>query len=64
MEKELTDAEQAMNAWMEAYVIDSAKDNAALRIKYLEDEKLRVGIVTKQILLSLQRPDSLFGKKQ
>ena len=62
MEKDLAEADQAMMDWMDQYVVDSARDNNELRIKYLEAEKVRVGAVTKQVLLSLQRADSLFHK--
>jgi hypothetical protein len=62
LDKDLQKADSSMNAWMEAYVIDSAKDNKELRIKYLESEKEKVDAVKKLVLESVQRADSLLKK--
>jgi len=62
MEKDLRKADSSMNAWMEAYAIDSAKDNKELRIKYLESEKEKVDAVKKLVLESVQQADSLLKK--
>jgi hypothetical protein len=59
LQKELSDAQNGMNTWMEKYNDDSANDNETDRIKYLESEKEKVGTVKKQILEGLQRADSL-----
>lgn len=50
----------AMDKWMEEFNMDSAKDNAEARIKYLLDEKMKVGKVKEAIMGSLQLTDSLF----
>lgn len=50
----------AMDKWMEEFNMDSAKDNTEARIKYLLDEKMKVGKVKEAILNSLQLADSLF----
>jgi paraquat-inducible protein B len=62
LEKDLNAAEQGMNNWMEAYNVDSAKDNKELRIKYLESEKEKVNSLKKLVLESVQRADSLLKK--
>lgn len=59
LQQDLQKADNGMHHWMEEYVIDSAKDNPALRIQYLQAEKEKVTIVKDQILNSLQRADSL-----
>jgi hypothetical protein len=61
--KDLDDAGAAMNKWMEDFNYDSAKDNLEQRIKYLADEKLRVGKVKEAVLGSLQKADSLLKAK-
>jgi hypothetical protein len=61
--KDLDDAGNAMNKWMAEFNYDSAKDNLVQRIKYLADEKLRVGKVKEAVLGSLQKADSLIKTK-
>lgn len=61
--KELNYAETAMDKWMVEFKYDSAKDDLEQRIKYLTDEKMRVGKVKEAILSSLARADSLLGTK-
>lgn len=63
LKDELSNADKAMNDWMERYKDDSAKGNEPLRIQYLESEKDKVTIVKDMILHSMQRADSLLGKK-
>lgn len=60
---DLDDAGSAMNKWMEEFNYDSARDNIELRIKYLEEEKLKVGKVKEAVLGSLQKADSLLKAK-
>lgn len=62
LEKDLNAADQGMNNWMEAYVVDSARDNKELRIQYLTAEREKVNAVKKQVLESVQRADSLLKK--
>lgn len=62
VQKELADAEGHMNNWMDEFVLDSAKDNSDLRIKYLEGEKATVTVVRNKILSSIQRADSVLAK--
>lgn len=62
LEKDLSTAEQDMNNWMDAYNIDSAKDNKELRIKYLESEKEKVNALKKRVLESVLKADSLLQK--
>lgn len=59
LQQELKKAEEGMNTWMERFNEDSAKDNQALRIQYLEAERAKVNGVKDLILGSLQRADSL-----
>ena len=53
----------AMDKWMEEFDMDSAKDNIENRIKYLLDEKMKVGKVKEAILKSLSKADSLLKSK-
>lgn len=62
VQKKLEDADYAMNAWMEEFKIDSAKENKELRLKYLEDEKRKVQLVKEAILGSLERADSILQR--
>ncbi|MBL7707425.1 MAG: viral A-type inclusion protein [Chitinophagaceae bacterium] len=61
--KDLSYAEFAMNKWMEEFNMDSSLDNAEQRIKYLADEKMKVGKVKEAILGSLAKADSLLKAK-
>ncbi|HET9432519.1 MAG TPA: viral A-type inclusion protein [Chitinophagaceae bacterium] len=63
LQKDLSYAEFAMNKWMDEFNVDSAINNAKERIKYLEEEKLKVTKVKEAILGSLQRADSLLKVK-
>lgn len=49
----------AMDKWMEEFNMDSALDNMEERIRYLTDEKMKVGKVKEAILNSLQKADSV-----
>ena len=53
----------AMDKWMEEFDMDSAKNNLEARIKYLLDEKMKVGKVKEAILNSLSRADSVLKSK-
>lgn len=63
LQEDLNYADYGMSTWMNEFKIDSAKGNEEARVKYLEAEKIKVEQVKKSILASLQRADSLFGKK-
>ena len=63
LQKDLSYAEFAMNKWMDEFNVDSANDNAKERIKYLEEEKVKVTKVKEAILGSLQKADSLLKVK-
>lgn len=52
----------AMDKWMEEFSMDSAKGNPEARIRYLQDEKMKVGKVKEAILNSLGKADSLLKK--
>lgn len=60
---DLSYALYAMNKWMEEFKMDSAKNNMEARIKYLRDEKMKVGKVKEAILGSLAKADSLLQNK-
>lgn len=62
LQEDLNYAEYGMNTWMEEFVLDSAKDNPDVRIKYLQSEKDKVTKVRDNILSGLQRADSLLKK--
>ena len=63
LKNDLSYAEFAMNKWMDEFNVDSAIDNAKERVKYLEEEKLKVTKVKEAILSSLQKADSLLKVK-
>ena len=60
---DLSYADNAMNKWMNEFIYDSAKNDIEKRIKYLTDEKLKVGHVKDAVLGSLQKADSLLRAK-
>jgi uncharacterized lipoprotein NlpE involved in copper resistance len=60
---DLSYAEMAMDKWMTEFNMDSAKDNIEQRIKYLADEKLKVGKVKEAILGGLEKADSVLKAK-
>lgn len=61
--QDLSQADLLMNKWMEEYNMDSAKNNAEERIKYLVSEKGKIGQMNKAILGSLAKADSILRKK-
>ena len=63
LKADLVAAEMAMDKWMTEFNMDSAVNNVQERIKYLADEKLKVGKVKETILNSLQKADSLLKAK-
>jgi hypothetical protein len=62
IQEELRYAEYSMNTWMEEFNLDSAKENEAARLEYLEKEHEKVEKVTTGILATLQKADSIFKK--
>jgi len=60
---DLNYADFAMDKWMVEFRIDSMKDNVEERIKYLINEKMKVGKVKEAMLNSLAKADSLMKKK-
>ncbi|MEO7394101.1 MAG: viral A-type inclusion protein [Chitinophagaceae bacterium] len=59
----LSYAEMSMNKWMDEFNMDSALNNIDQRIKYLTDEKVKVGKVKAAILGSLHKADSLIKRR-
>jgi hypothetical protein len=59
---DLNYADFAMDKWMIEFNIDSAKDNKALRMQYLQDELQKVQQVKAAILGSLASADSLIRR--
>jgi len=55
-------AESGMDKWMEEFNMDSAKNDADLRTKYLEAEKEKVNQVKEKMISVLQQADSLLKK--
>ncbi len=53
----------SMDSWMEAFEPDSAKDDNAKRLEYLQSEADKVGKLKTGILATLARADSLMGVK-
>ncbi len=60
---ELNYADFAMDKWMSEFNMDSAVNNAEERIKYLSEEKLKIGKVKESVLNSLAKADSLLKTK-
>jgi hypothetical protein len=63
LKAELSYAETAMDKWMTEFSLDSFKKNAENRIKYLAEEKLKVGKVKEAVLNGLAKADSLLHRK-
>lgn len=60
--KELNEANTAMDEWMKAFKIDTFANNPEERVKYLEDQKIKVNIMKDQVLNSISKTDRLFVK--
>jgi hypothetical protein len=60
---ELDYADFSMDKWMTEFNMDSATNDLQERIRYLTDEKMKVGKVKQAILTSLQKADSLLKAK-
>lgn len=60
---ELNYADFAMDKWMSEFNMDSAVSNMQERIKYLSEEKLKIGKVKESVLNSLAKADSLLKVK-
>ncbi|MFZ9388948.1 MAG: viral A-type inclusion protein [Chitinophagaceae bacterium] len=56
---DLRSAINAMDKWMEEFDMDSAANDLEKRIRYLMDEKMKVGQIKESILNSLSKADSL-----
>ena len=59
---DLNEADSAMNKWMNEFSYDSLKNNTEERIKYLKNEKLKIGEVKEAIMSSLAKADSVLKK--
>jgi uncharacterized membrane-anchored protein YjiN (DUF445 family) len=62
LQEDLNYADYGMYTWMDEFQADSAKDDKAKRLAYLESEKVKVEKVKESILTSMQRADSLLKK--
>ncbi|MBS1621035.1 MAG: hypothetical protein JST10_01130 [Bacteroidetes bacterium] len=60
---QLQSAERNMNQWMDEFNMDSLENNPAQRALYLESEKQKATAIKDDLILSLQKSDSLLGKK-
>ncbi len=56
---DLSYAIMAMDKWMEEFNMDSAINNMEERVRYLTDEKMKVGKIKVAIQSSLQQADSI-----
>lgn len=63
LQKDLKNAELAMEKWMNEFNMDSATNDMEKRIDYLKSEKLKVSTVKESILNGLQQADSLLKDK-
>ena len=64
LRSELKEAQEQMNKWMNEFKIDTLKQNAEQRLRYLEEEKHKVTVVRDKILNSIRRYDSAFRIKK
>jgi len=62
LQKDLNDANNEMNTWMDGFKPDSAAGNHDQRIQYLQSEKEKVTAVKEHMTSSLQKADSLLKK--
>lgn len=62
--KDLAQADNAMNEWMNGFKYDSLKDNEAARVQYLQNEKTKINAVKDLVLNSLSKADSLLPKNK
>lgn len=62
LSKQLEVAEVKMNTWMTEFKTDSANNATEQWIRYLRDEKEKVGLVKELILSSLKNADTLLKK--
>ncbi len=60
---DLSYAYMAMDKWMVEFKYDSARNNLEQRIKYLTEEKLKVGKVKEAVFGSLAKADSILKSK-
>lgn len=63
LNKELSDAYSSMDKWMTEFKLDSTFSNAEEKIKYMTEEKMKVGEVKEAVLNSIQKADSVLQKK-
>jgi len=62
LQKDLNDANNEMNTWMDGFKPDSATGKPDQRIQYLQSEKEKITAVKEHMTSSLQKADSLFKK--
>jgi hypothetical protein len=62
LNEKLKTAEDDMNKWMDAFIIDSAQDDTKRRIEYLQSEKIKVDMVKQQVLNAVASADSVLNK--
>lgn len=60
---ELNNAIIEMDKWMESFNMDSALNNMQERLRYLTEEKNKIGRIKELILQSVDKADSLLNKK-
>lgn len=63
IQKELAEAHQSMNEWMDGFKLDSLKGQKDARVLYLEAELLKVNSMKNKMLMALEKSDSLLNKK-
>jgi len=62
LQKDLNDANNEMNTWMDGFKPDSATGKPDQRIQYLQSEKEKITAVKEHMTSSLQKADSLLKK--
>lgn len=61
LQKDLSNAESAMNKWMNEFSMDTLANDMEQKVKYLESEKDKVNNVKEAVLGSIQKADSIIN---
>lgn len=60
---DLSNADKAMHEWMNGFKYDSLQNNEPERVKYLEDQKMKVNQMKDAVLSSISKAEGILGSK-
>lgn len=60
---DLSNADKAMHEWMNGFKYDSLQNNEPERVKYLEDQKMKVTQMKDAVLSSISKAEGILGSK-